>query len=224
MDKSLSKREFEVGKTYRWVGPSTYSDNFSSEMNEWLKGTPHKCTSVVSEHRKKVRATFEGIKANTWRGDHTWDYAHCMRHFVEVVPDEFFFEVGKYYRWTGPQDYDCFWNRLMEPWKDRKPRRCTRSQTGHYASFDGIEEGCWHYDACIHYFEEVKDRDVFDCKRPLAFEDASVIEWSSIADYRREIIARRYGSAIESERAREATEGLPVVNVATIQQSILDLI
>ncbi len=72
------------------------------------------------------------------------------------------FEVGKMYRWTGPdENIEMFggWNQLMAPIRDGMPRKCTEVtelDRGYLASFEGVPGGTWAWgNESFQYFEEV---------------------------------------------------------------------
>lgn len=68
---------FEVGKYYRWIGPSGSLDNFNGHMAAFQDGVPRLCESSVGNHQ----AEFEDID-----GGH-WYYGHLLEYFEEVSSD-----------------------------------------------------------------------------------------------------------------------------------------
>lgn len=67
------------------------------------------------------------------------------------------FEVGKFYRWIGPKDFNTSWNVYMDAWKDGIQRKCL-SVNGSRAIFSGISSPTfigWSYDHVYSYFMEV---------------------------------------------------------------------
>lgn len=71
---------FEVGKYYKWIGPSYFYDNWSPEMEAWKDGEPKLCTSA--EQNPSKNAMFEGIPCPT--KSFGWMYSHCIEYFKEV--------------------------------------------------------------------------------------------------------------------------------------------
>jgi len=69
---------FEVGKSYRWIGPKKPSEWFISDVasKQWEIGSPHKCRSI-----KGNGVGFYGIKNGTW----SWAYAGYESNFEEVT-------------------------------------------------------------------------------------------------------------------------------------------
>lgn len=65
---------FIQGNTYKWVGPSDFSENWNSRMDAWKDGKPRICVGVGVG--VGGRASFADIG--------TCYYGHCLKHFIEV--------------------------------------------------------------------------------------------------------------------------------------------
>lgn len=70
------------------------------------------------------------------------------------------FEVGTWYKWVGPIDFNINWSCLMNEWKDGNPRKCTCCDGR--STFDNIGGGNWDYRHCMQYFREVTDPTMHD--------------------------------------------------------------
>jgi hypothetical protein len=72
-------KEFEVGKYYRWAGPTDSSlfGNWHEDMNAIFDGKPHKCVKVEG-----MCTTFEGVPPK--EESSRWYWGHVMEYFEEV--------------------------------------------------------------------------------------------------------------------------------------------
>jgi len=66
------------------------------------------------------------------------------------------FYEGRTYKWNGPPEFGDNWNKNLEAWKDRVPRKCLKT------SSDGISivefefiYGAWAYNDSVGFFVEV---------------------------------------------------------------------
>jgi len=75
---------FEVGKSYRWIGPKERPNYFCSEgrMDLILDGLPHKCVNAGPED-DHMQAAFEGCENDTWINN-MWGFHGHMEDFEEV--------------------------------------------------------------------------------------------------------------------------------------------
>jgi hypothetical protein len=58
-------------------------------------------------------------------------------------------QIGKYYKWIGPKDFDDNWTSEMNAIKDGNPHKCTSPRT-----FEGVK-GDWNWTHVYKYLEEV---------------------------------------------------------------------
>jgi len=158
--------KFEVGKKYRFTGPSDYNKNWNELMGLWKDGKERLCI-----YKRVINSTltvqFEGIGGE-------WNYSHCMEHFEEVIesphPEPPFIK-GHYYKWIGPPDYNLNWNSCMEAWKDGKPRKAL--DDGYKVGFEGIDGAFWSYRFCIHHFEDVTNN-MAEANIKMTFKEATL--------------------------------------------------
>ena len=68
-------KSLEIGKTYRWIGPQDYNDNWAGEMDKIKDGKPRK----VLRNNFMGRLYFEGFESS-------WHWDHVLEHFEEVIP------------------------------------------------------------------------------------------------------------------------------------------
>ena len=137
----MSIKEFEKGKTYRWIGPQDFSDDWAPAMEDWKDGKPRLCTSGGK------RASFKDIKNNPW------SYSHCLEHFEEVTivskPKKKYtpiegFVSGKWYVYHGTEP-EGNWNHdgEMDFVLDGKPHLCTDGYSKRATFYDDGKSWLW---------------------------------------------------------------------------------
>lgn len=129
--------KFEVGKTYRWIGASSFrNEGWISDLNAWCDGKPRKCLSISTTYSGLLGcATFENITGGNWSYYTRWG---CF--FEEVVEEKTEIPrkgpcnggpilIGRHYAYIGPQGPT--WGDLprhtfegMLEWFDGKPHEC----------------------------------------------------------------------------------------------------